>query len=76
VTGELRRITLEHNSGLRSAAPDPTTYTEYINLHNIKNAVSSSAIPFTLIMEAQRSSKMSVLTKAILRNIPEILYTN
>jgi hypothetical protein len=35
------------------------------------NVVSSSSILFMLIMEAMRSSKRSVLTRATRRNIPE-----
>jgi hypothetical protein len=35
------------------------------------NVVPSSPIIFTLMMEAIRSSKMSVLTRATWRNIPE-----
>jgi hypothetical protein len=35
------------------------------------NAVSSSLILFTMMMEAIRSSEPSVLTRATLRHIPE-----
>jgi hypothetical protein len=37
----------------------------------IANVVPSSPILVTLMMEAMRSSKTSVLTRATLRNIPE-----
>jgi hypothetical protein len=39
--------------------------------HQSKNAVTSSLILFTLMMEAIHSSKTPVLTRATRRNIPE-----